>query len=125
MRHGPARIGLERQRLRHPAAAEIADRRRNRLGGVGEAVKETVHALEHRARPEEAGAASSAARMPDCAAQPACRRLVQVPSARYSMMPLAIEAAGDAERVDHLLGVEPSAAPTPAAAPMAPNTAVG
>ena len=29
--------------------------------------------------------------MPDCAAQPACIRLVQVPSARYSMMPEAIE----------------------------------
>ena len=29
--------------------------------------------------------------MPDCAAQPACMRLVQVPSARYSMMPDAME----------------------------------
>ena len=29
--------------------------------------------------------------MPDCAAQPACSRLVQAPSARYSMMPDAIE----------------------------------
>src|SRR5919197_1098467 len=35
--------------------------------------------------------ARSAARMPACAAQPGCRRLVHAPSARYSMMPLASE----------------------------------
>ena len=34
--------------------------------------------------------ASSAARRPACAAQPGCRRLVQAPSARYSMMPDAM-----------------------------------
>ena len=33
--------------------------------------------------------------------------------------------ADDAERIDDLLAFEPSAAPTPAAAPIAPNTAVG
>src|SRR6266700_321297 len=68
--------------------------------------------------------ASSAARNPDCAAQPACRRLVQAPSARYSMMPLAIEptlpSASTSSR-----GLSLSAAPTPAAAATAPNTAVG
>ena len=41
--------------------------------------------------PEKPARANSAARIPDCAAQPACIRLVQVPSARYSMMPEAIE----------------------------------
>ena len=34
--------------------------------------------------------------MPACAAEPACRRLVQLPSARYSMMPRR-HAAGDAD----------------------------
>ena len=58
MRHGPARIGLERQRLRHPARAEIAGQRVVvALGGAREAVKEAMHAFEHGARPGKAGAA--------------------------------------------------------------------
>ncbi len=68
--------------------------------------------------------ASNAARRPDCAAAPACKRLVQLPSARYSMMPedrlpdmpsaLTIRSAGN-----------PRAAATAAAAAGAPMTAVG
>ena len=62
--------------------------------------------------------------MPDCAAQPACSRLVQAPSARYSMMPPAIEPTVPSASTS-CRGESFSAAPTPAAAPMAPNTAVG
>jgi len=40
--------------------------------------------------PRKPCAPSRAAWMPTCAAQPACRRLVHAPSARYSMMPLAM-----------------------------------
>ena len=58
MRHGPARIRLERQRLGDPARAEVADQRVVvALGGVRKTVKEAVHAFEHRARAEKAGAA--------------------------------------------------------------------
>ena len=57
MRHGPAGIGLERDRLGHPARAEIADHLVVvAVERVGEAVEQAVHALEHRARPVEAGA---------------------------------------------------------------------
>jgi len=69
------------------------------LGGVRETVEQAVHALEHRARTDgNPLRASSAARIPDCAAQPACSRLVQAPSARYSMIPPAMLPA-IAERV--------------------------
>ena len=58
MRHGPARIRLERQGLRHPARAEVADQRVVvALGGVRKTVKEAVHAFEHRARAGKTGAA--------------------------------------------------------------------
>ena len=58
MRHGPARIRLEGERLGHPLFAEIADQRLVvTLRRVGERVKEAVHAFEHRARSVEAGAA--------------------------------------------------------------------
>src|SRR5688572_31227697 len=40
--------------------------------------------------PEKPALPSAAARRPDCAAQPACSRLVEDPSARYSMMPEAM-----------------------------------
>ena len=89
MRHGPARIGLEGERLDHPA------RRRNRreraviaLGRVREAVEQPVHAFEHRARTGRSRRAPAARRA--CRTAPPsrrCSRLVQVPSARYSMMP--------------------------------------
>ena len=56
MRHGPARIGLEGERLGHPARAEIAGQRVVvARGGVGEAVEQAVRALEHGARADEAG----------------------------------------------------------------------
>ena len=74
--------------------------------------------------PENPARASSAARMPDCAAQPACMRLVQVPSARYSMMPDAIEPTTPSASTSCAF-FQPSALATAAAAPMAPNTAVG
>src|SRR5258708_3177626 len=68
--------------------------------------------------------ASRGARMPDCAAQPACSRLVQAPSARYSMMPPAmLPAMPSASTI--CLALSPRAAPTPAAAPIAPKIAVG
>jgi hypothetical protein len=58
MRHGPARVGLERQRLGHPALAEIADQRLViAIAGVREGVKEAVHAFERGTRPRESGAA--------------------------------------------------------------------
>ena len=51
-------------------------------------------------------------------------RLVQLPSARYSMMPPAMEPAMPSASTICLRS-SCRAAPTPAAAPMAPNTAVG
>src|SRR5438552_996040 len=48
--------------------------------------------------------------MPDCAAQPACSRLVQAPSARYSMMPPAmLPAMPSASTI--CFALRPSAAP--------------
>ena len=68
--------------------------------------------------------AISAARMPDCAAQPACMRLVHVPSARYSMMPDAMLPAMPSADASAGCGRR-SAAPTAPAAASAPKTAVG
>src|ERR1700747_3170582 len=53
--------------------------------------------------------------MPACAAQPACSRLVHAPSARYSMMPPAIEPALPNASTSWR-GEICNAAPTPAAA---------
>src|SRR3954451_23792771 len=54
MRHRSARIGLEGERLRHPLRAEIADQRIIiARRGMGEAVKQPVHALEYGARAEK------------------------------------------------------------------------
>src|SRR5438093_11688348 len=73
VRHGPAGIGLERERLGHPALAEIAgDRVVVALGGVGKAVKEAVHTLEHGARTNEARAPEQGR------AQPRLRRPARV-----------------------------------------------
>ena len=106
----------------------FAVRQNQRRRGVGSAI---LRWLEEAAR--TAGAKrirvecrrdNSAARMPDCAAQPACMRLVQVPSARYSMMPEAIEpTTPSASTICFRSSL--SALPTAAAAPIAPNTAVG
>src|SRR5450756_2183642 len=71
-----------------------------------------------------AAAGVGAARRPDCAAQPGCSRLVQAPSARYSMMPDAkLPAMPSASTI--CLALSPGAAPTPAAAPITPKIAVG
>ena len=65
MRHGSARIGLERERLRHPARAEVADQRVViALGRAREAVKEAVHAFEHGARPGKPARPRRAAERP-------------------------------------------------------------
>src|SRR5215468_11839729 len=57
MRHGPARIGLERERLGHPARAETIGQHRVVAGArVREGMKEAVHAFEHGARTQKSGA---------------------------------------------------------------------
>ena len=106
MRHGPARIGLERERLGDPARAEIVDERAVVAGGrMREAVEQAVHALEHRARPEKPGAPEQRR------AQPRLRR----PSGVHALGPGAFgeifddargHAAGDAERIDQLALIE-------------------
>jgi hypothetical protein len=106
MRHGAAGIGLEGECLDHPTRPEIGERVVVALRRVGEAVKQSVHALEHRAWPEEAAARQQRR------AQARLRR----PAGMQPLGPGALgeifddaggEAAGDAERVDDLLGVEP------------------
>src|SRR6516225_3809178 len=58
MRHGPARIRLERERLCHPTRAEIIRHRGEiALGGLREGIEESVATLEHRARTTKSGAA--------------------------------------------------------------------
>src|SRR6516165_2344861 len=119
MRHRPAGIRFERERRRHPACAEVAGERIVVPGGgAGEAVEQSVHAFEYGARPEETGTGEPRR------AQPGCRRLVQAPSARYSMMPPAMEPTMPSASTSWR-GLSLSAAPTAAAAAMAPNTAVG
>src|SRR6188474_397400 len=55
MRHGPARVRLERQCLRHPAFAEISGQRLVVcLRRMSKAVEEAVRALEHGTRTVEA-----------------------------------------------------------------------
>ena len=71
------------------------------LGGVGEAVKEAVHAFEHRARPDKAGAAKQRR------ANTRLRRPAGVqplgPGAFGQIFDDAARHRGDgAERVDHL-----------------------
>ena len=68
--------------------------------------------------------AISAARNPDCAAQPACMRLVHAPSARYSMMPDAILPAMPSA-FDDGAAVEPERGGDACRRAIAPKTAVG
>ena len=107
MRHGSARIGLEGERLCHPAGAEIIDQQVvTALGGVGEAVKEAVGALQHGARADEARARHQGG------AQTGLRR----PAGMHALGPGALgeifddarrHAAGDAERIHDAAAVEP------------------
>src|SRR6185369_10445111 len=54
LRHRPAWIRLEGQRVRHPARAEITGQRAIiALRSVRETVEQPMHALEHRARADE------------------------------------------------------------------------
>ena len=54
--HGPAGIGLEGERRRHPGLAETLDERREiRLPARREGLVEAVRSLEHGDRPDEAG----------------------------------------------------------------------
>jgi len=96
---------------------EIARGARNRLPVMSEGEKKSVSAFEHGARPEKSFAPDACGMQADSRRQPACRRLVQAPSARYSMIPR--HAARDAERVHRLLRSRPSAADTPSVAAMA------
>ena len=106
MRHGPAGIELEGERLRQPARAEIAGHRVEvARRGVGEAVEEAVRALEHRARPGEAGPRQ----------QRRAHARLRRPAGVHPLGPGALgeifddarrHRADDAERVDHLLLVE-------------------
>ena len=106
LRHGPAWIRLERQRVRHPARAEIAGQRVViALRGMCKAMEQPVHALEHRAWSEK-----------PCPRQErrADTRLRR-PSGMHPLGPGAFReifddaaghAAGNAERIDDLPGVE-------------------
>ncbi len=85
--------------------AEIVERGVVALRGVGEAVKQSVHAFEHRARPEKTAARQQRG------ADAGLRR----PAGMHALGPGAFgqifddaggEAAGDAERIDDLFGVE-------------------
>ena len=91
------------------------------VGATGAVGQELLAALAADGHPPRA---INAARIPDCAAQPACMRLVEDPSARYSMIPDAmLPAIPSADAMAG--GGSRSAALTPAAAASAPNTAVG
>ena len=106
MGHGAAGVRLEGQRLGHPALAEAVDELAViARGGVGEAVEEPVRALEHAQRPGEAGARQQRR------GEPGLRR----PAGMEPLRPGAVgeifddaagHAAGDAERVDGLVGRE-------------------
>ena len=106
MRHGSARVWLERERLDHPAFAEISGQcaRSPPPSYARSAWKKPVRALEHRARPDEA--------VP-CQQRCAQARLRR-PAGMQALGPGALgeifddpgrHAAGDAERIDDLAPV--------------------
>jgi hypothetical protein len=107
MRHRSARIGLEGKRLRHPLRAEIADQRIViACRGMGEAMKQPVHAFEYGARAEKTVASQQRR------AQPGLRRPARMqplgPGALGEVFDDAAgHRAGDAEGVHHLALLEP------------------
>jgi hypothetical protein len=125
MRHRPACVRLERDSGAEPYLAGAIDHRAEIAAvRVRERMEESVLALEYRARSGEA-----------FGGQPrrAIARLRR-PARMHSLGPCAFgqvlddpggHAARDAERIDPLRGGSRSAVATPAAAPIAPNTAVG
>src|SRR5262249_55117003 len=106
MRHRPAGIWLECKRLGYPARTEItSEGALVALRRMGEAVEESMAALEHGARPDE-----SAPREQRCADAGLCR-----PSGMQSFRPGALRqvlddarrhAGGNAERIDKLFCVQ-------------------
>ena len=97
---------------------------RAEIGATMVRTRERGRASFHRLGPRNPPRAISAARTPDWAAQPACIRFVQVPSARYSIIPEAMLPAIPSAETS-ASGGSRRAAPAAAAAAIAPNTAVG
>src|SRR3954464_10299510 len=123
--HGAAGVGLERDAVRHPFLAEpIRKLRPVALRAAGKGVIEAMRALEHRARANEAVACEIAG--PDARLRRPARMQPLRPgaSARYSMMPLAIEPTTPSASTN-CRALSRIAVATPAAAPKAPSTAVG
>ena len=107
MRHRPAGIRLEGQRLRHPARAEIAGQRGVvAFGRVGEAVEEAVHPFEHRARPDETFAPEQR-RAQARLRRPARMQALGPGAFREIFDDAARHRAGDAERIDDLARFKP------------------
>ena len=106
LRHGPAGIGLEGERVGDPARAEIAGQRGVvALRRMREAVEQAVHAFEHGARTDEPGARK----------QRRAQAGLRGPARVHPLGPgtlgeifddAARHAAGNAERIDDLPGVE-------------------
>ena len=106
LRHRPAGIGLERQRIGDPARTEIAGQRGVvAMRRMRKAVEEAMHALEHRARSDKARARQ----------QRRAQARLRGPAGMQPLGPGALgeifddaagHAAGDAERIDDLLRVE-------------------
>src|SRR5262249_16240413 len=106
MRHRPAGIWLGWKGLGYPARTQNPrEGAMGGLGGMGEAVEESMAALEHGARPDE-----SAPREQRCADTGLCR-----PSGMQSFRPGALRqvlddarrhAGGNAERIDKLFCVQ-------------------
>jgi hypothetical protein len=125
MRHRSARIRLERDARGEPLHAEVFKHLDEMtLARMREGMEEAMLAFEHRPRADKPGVRHSRRAIPGLRSPAGCMRLVHAPSAKYSMMPddmlAAIPIASTSCRESSL-----SAAPTPAAAPIAPNTAVG
>ena len=126
VRHRAARVGLERDVGAEPNPARAVEHRAEVAAvAVGEGVEETMLAIEQRPRAGEACLRHARG------AIAGLRR----PARMHPLGPRAFgevfddarcHASGDAERVDPLrFSSRSSAVATPAAAPSAPNTAVG
>ena len=105
--HGAAGVGLEGQRLREPALTEAVDERGVvALACVGEAVEQTVHALEDGARTREAGAGEERGAQTRLRG-PACVQALGGAAVGQVFDDAARHRAGDAEGVGEPAGVEP------------------